>query len=520
MDYQEIAKQAFNDLNHKNFISAEKKLKKLLKKYPAEINFLNALAYVNFSQKKILDSINLLKKSLLINPSQHDCIKNLVINQMEINKYEDALETIEKSIDRFQKSAYLFYLRGNIFLKLDKIDEAIESYLNSTELDFEFKDSYLNLGYAYNKNRDYQKAISAYIKLIQLDSNSHDAHYNLAIAYNNIGSYGNAILHYETALKINPINEIAKFNLSILYLTQMRFAEGWPLWENRWYELQKPEFTTKINSCSSLDKSKKILIWGEQAIGEQILYGSMLKDLNDFKNLTVAVHKKLLPIYQRSINNIKFIDLENILEYQNYDYQIAMGSLGSFLRPDEKSFKNQPQKFLINDSKQSKKFKDKLEFGGKIVCGLSWISKNQFIGNHKSIKLDQMLSAFDLDKFEFINLQYGDTDHEIKEIEKKYGVKIKNINDLDKFEDIDGLLSLINVCDLVVTVSNVTAHLSGALGKKTFVLSPLEYGSMWHWHIGSKSPWYPSIKILRKKIDHSWDEPLKELYEDLKKIKN
>lgn len=519
MDYQEIAKQAFYDLNQKNFISAEKKLKKLLKKNPTETNLLNALAFVQYNQKRIDESINLLKKSLLINPLQTECIKNLVSSQIELNKYQEALLTVEKSLNYLPNNALIFFLKGNVLMRLDKKIEAIESYSNSIKFDSFFKESYLNLGYALNKNKEYLKAINTYLELIKMDPNMHDAHYNLAITYNNIGKYKDAISHYEIALDLNPYNNVAKFNLSILYLTLQRFTKGWPLWENRWYGLEKPEFTNKINTSVLLEKSKKILIWGEQAVGEQILYGSMLNDLLNFKNLTVAINKKLLPIYKRSFNNIKFIDLEAISDYESFDSQIAMGSLGFFLRPDEESFKKQPQKFLINDSNTSKDFKNKLELGDKIICGLSWISKNQFIGNQKSIKLDQLLSAFDLEKFEFINLQYGDTDQEVIEIEKKYNIKIKKIEELDKFENLDGLLSLISICDLVVTVSNVTAHLSGALGKKTFVLCPFEYGSMWHWHFGSRTPWYSSIKIFRKILEESWDHPIQYLSSELKNIK-
>ena len=53
---------------------------------------------------------------------------------------------------------------------------------------------------------------------------------------------------------------------------------------------------------------------------------------------------------------------------------------------------------------------------------------------------------------------------------EKIGTKIYRISEIDYFNDILGVSSIINACDLIITCSNVNAHLSGALGKKTFCI--------------------------------------------------
>ena len=72
-----------------------------------------------------------------------------------------------------------------------------------------------------------------------------------------------------------------------------------------------------------------------------------------------------------------------------------------------------------------------------------------------------------------VNLQYGDVDKEIREFEEQTGIKIIQCGSVDNREDLDGLAALIEACDLVVSTSNVTIHLAGALGKDTWVLLPL-----------------------------------------------
>ena len=64
--------------------------------------------------------------------------------------------------------------------------------------------------------------------------------------------------------------------------------------------------------------------------------------------------------------------------------------------------------------------------------------------------------------------------------------------------------SLIDACDVVVTVSNSTAHLAAALGKPTIVMLP-HHTPLWYWHHASMtSPWYPSVTLLRQAQPAQW----------------
>jgi ADP-heptose:LPS heptosyltransferase len=57
--------------------------------------------------------------------------------------------------------------------------------------------------------------------------------------------------------------------------------------------------------------------------------------------------------------------------------------------------------------------------------------------------------------------------------------------------------------DLVVTVDTSVAHLAGALGKKTLLMTPL--WPEWRWGLGrSKSKWYPNTQIVRQLTAGDW----------------
>ena len=76
---------------------------------------------------------------------------------------------------------------------------------------------------------------------------------------------------------------------------------------------------------------------------------------------------------------------------------------------------------------------------------------------------------------------------------------------LDLFLDVDGAAALIAACDVVVTASNVNAHLAGGLGKPTLLLAPFSRGAHWCWgHQGESTPWYGSVRVLRQPAPGDW----------------
>ena len=130
-------------------------------------------------------------------------------------------------------------------------------------------------------------------------------------------------------------------------------------------------------------------------------------------------------------------------------------------------------------------------------------------------------------KLRFIDLQYetkknlGETALEKKNLFKNNNIKIEEYKGIDKFEDIDGLTALISNCDIVVTSSNVTAHIAGGLGIKTFLFVPFSRGRLWYWHDeGDKSIWYPSIKIFRAESAGVWGTIFEKMAEAIKQELN
>lgn len=64
------------------------------------------------------------------------------------------------------------------------------------------------------------------------------------------------------------------------------------------------------------------------------------------------------------------------------------------------------------------------------------------------------------------------------------------------FADFDDTAAFVSALDLVITVCTSLAHLSGALGRRTWVL--LDVNPHWVWLLDRRdSPWYPGATLYR-----------------------
>jgi hypothetical protein len=98
-------------------------------------------------------------------------------------------------------------------------------------------------------------------------------------------------------------------------------------------------------------------------------------------------------------------------------------------------------------------------------------------------------------------------------INNENNVNIKECSTVDNFNDIDGHAALIAACDFVVSSSNTSAHISGAIGKETYLMCPTGKGFLWYWanQVNRKSLWYPSIQIFEQKVAGQWQDIVGEI---------
>jgi hypothetical protein len=138
---------------------------------------------------------------------------------------------------------------------------------------------------------------------------------------------------------------------------------------------------------------------------------------------------------------------------------------------------------------------------GRRRVAISWRSNQpagrEALARKKSAPLEAFRGISLRDDVALVDLQYGDTKAD-REAFASAGGRLLRIEGLDLFNDLDGILAAIDACDLVVTTSNVTAHLAGALGRETWLIHAGAHPAFYYWMAGpqGRSLWYPSVEIV------------------------
>lgn len=467
-----------------------------------------------------------LKKSISIDPLQFNFLMNLGNGLLDLNNPTEGFSCYEAACKLNSKSSDVFYNKGRAFKSLGRYQEAIESYKSSIKLDSRNYLAYMNLGFIMNERNQYQEALENYNRAIEIAPGDYQLFYNRGIVYSNLKLQELALDDFDEALRLNPVFKQSLYIKSFIKLASQSFQEGWYLYENRWQASEKAKYLkTSVPELTDFSVvNKTIFIWAEQGIGDQILFSSLLYDAFKTQNhFYVSLEPRLINLFKRSfshLDHITFISINERLAESKYDFHLPIGSLGKFFRNSIEDFNSHPKAYLKTDEIQVNALRNKIKKNSQKICGISWMSQNAEIGKEKSLSLTELLPILSIPNITFINLQYGETKKEINSILNQSGIEIYTIDEIDNFNDLDGLASLINTCDYIVTSSNVTAHIAGALNKETFLLIPYTHGRIWYWgESENKSLWYPSIEIFRCTENGLWSHPIEIITSKLKDIK-
>lgn len=325
---------------------------------------------------------------------------------------------------------------------------------------------------------------------------------------------------FNEAFRLDPDSADAKWTMGLMELQLGNFEHGWELYDERWgsSSFKSPKLKTRLPSWEIGKDYKSVLVWCEQGIGDQLLYGSLLSALKSHvDNVTVMIDVRLLNLFQRANPNIRFIPHNTKVQNSEYDSQIAIASIGRhFIKSTGDIDVYRATKYIKADPSRIAQVRQELQIKpGEFVIGLSWASTAPSIAKHKSIELKKLLGLWDIPNVKIVNLQYGKPDYDIEPFEQETGKLIYQTT-VNNFFDLEGVAAIMSLCDAVVSVSNANVHIAGAMGVDTFVL---DANKLWYWNHkeGRYSLFYPSVRLYpRANMVAPWDEQVEQITEELK----
>tara|TARA_B110000003_G_C16637456_1_gene528926 strand:+ start:386 stop:2536 length:2151 start_codon:yes stop_codon:yes gene_type:complete len=466
-------------------------------------------------QNNLEMAAHVFKKAISLKPEFAQAYNNLGNIFLDLGKLDEAAKALKMAISIAPSYSEAHNNIGNLFKEQQKLKEAITSYQKAISIDPNYADAYNNLGNAIRETGRSKDAIKLFEKCISLKRNHYNAYNNIGSALQDQGKLDEALTAYLKAISYKPDFADAHNNMAGVYLRKLDFKRGFELYEWRWKT--KAAHGSEVKTSKPFwegQKKKRIFLWAEQGIGDEIMFSSMIPELHAISSeLVVQCDERLVPLFRRSFNkDIVYESKRQNVREEDYDFHISMGSLFQIFRPDENSFKRTSRGYLKCNQTIVNDIRNKLQKNNsKKLVGINWRSNSLSPGAfHRNLSLAQLATCINASNIQLVNLQYGEVSEEIRLLKESYGVNILQFPKVDNFYDIDGLGALITVCDQIASVDNATAHLAGALGAKTNLLLP--FNSNWRWGTDQSTSYlYKSLKLYKQDFANDWDTALEAL---------
>jgi len=464
-----------------------------------------------------------LRRAVEINPNHGGTHYNLGNTLKDMGRLEDAANSFRRAVQLDPELAAAHNNLGDALSSLGQTDRAVECYQQALQVSPDNPDALNNLGNAYKRLGNFPDAITCLEKAATLAPGNPEMRNNLGSALRDSGHHSEAVDCFQAALSIAPDHPAAHCLLAFARLAEGDYGAGWREYEWRWKssEHEAPRIFPQPLWDGSPLAGKTILVWGEQGIGDEIMFASMLDELIiTAGSVLFESEHRMVPLFQRSFPTASVYDRTDPpasdLVSATADWQISLGSLGQFLRPTRDSFP-EPGAYLKADAEMVAAFRRRYTelAGGRRLVGISWRSGNQETGSQRSTQLTDWLPILSDENSRFVNLQYGDVADEIAALNAHHGIPVHHDETVNQLENMDDFAAQVASLDLVISVANTTVHVAGALGVETWALlaSPAD----WRWRLdGTATPWYASVSLRRQPSHGDWDRLLAETARELR----
>jgi tetratricopeptide (TPR) repeat protein len=543
-------------LNYQNQNYKKTKIlaEKIVKSFPNYFFAWKILGFLLFKENKLDQSIGFLKTAIKINSTDHEIYNilgkanlllgnlneaeanfftatslnynyfdaqfNLAMTNAKLGKFHEAEVVYKIAIELNSNHAQAHYNLGNVYVKLKNYEKAEKLYKKAIEIKSDYTLAFNNLGFIYWLSGKFEESEKNYKKAISLDPNYIEAYCNLGVTLQYMHKFDEAELNYKKAININPNYPEAYSNWALTLMYKGSYKESFELSEWRWktknnknkiFKSDKPLWNNQSNQT--------IYVWREQGIGDEIMFCSMINELIEEKSAKVILNcdQRLVPLFKRSLHkDITYKNDKTFISENDYDCHIPIASLANFFRFDATQFQKTSKGHLKHDKEKTNQINSILVKDNKTkIIGISWKTTSiKELAKFRNIPLMELVEKISKPNIKFINIQYGDTEEEILKVKEKMNIDIFTFKEIDNFNDLDSLASLMALCDKIVTIDNSTAQLAGSLGLDTGLLLSSAPDVRWGYQ-GSSCLWYESIKIYRQKKLGEWSDPLEHLEQDL-----
>lgn len=496
----------------------ERPLDNYISKYKRDVPLSNVVtaAKLKFELGKMEEALDLL--------SHHDIPRDeleatqiAVLCLYNLKRYEPGKTLIDYLLQQDNSNAS--YHEWNILFsyKVSKPDDVINSWEAFRKLDGQFTQRVGVLGFvirAYMSFGRLEEAQEVYDTFnLESDITNIDAAMFIADFEKQKGNFDRCKEILSSMKKKHPEIAEIRWNLALCQLASGDLQSGWANYESRWewadFTSPKRKFDAKRWDGDASLAGKKLLIWGEQGVGDQLRFLTLLPTLlsaNPGVQVTLELDQKLIKLVTTwfpEIDNIWPMGLDDttgVPDYSKFDYQIPSGSLPALYFNDPKTLQNIKYRLLKVSANKKQELLGEFSTKYKHIVGVSWRSMlltQGRIGDYVNANAFKNLISNAPPGTGFLLLQYAITDEE-KDIFRS--MENVFVPDADFLNEVDLNAVYAGACDLLVSCGTVVATMAGIFGVPVIswckVDDPVNLGQEFN-------PWFPNRYDIR--VQPNWD---------------
>lgn len=445
--------------------------------------------------------------------------------QVAQERWEEAEATLRRLLALEPQSAPARNNLGGVLVRTSRFAEAEALFRSVLAERPDFAAAHDNLGAALQAFGRFAEAEEHHRRALSLSPESPAAWSNLGNALRGQERFDEALAAYSDALVRKPGFPLAEWNRALALLLRGDFEQGWRAyhWRVRAGTSRFPRLPWPLWDGKA-PRNRRILVYGEQGIGDEIMFASCLPDLAAAGARPLLVcEPRLAPLFARSLSAVEVHGTRrgadsDVAGIEAPDAWLPLGTLPLYFRCRAEDFPSR-RAYLAADAESVRSWRARLAaLGPGLKVGIAWRGGREGMERlRRSIALTLWSPLGRIADVRLVSLQYGADAGEFDAARRDVGLTVAAFAGLDPLVELDGQAALIAALDLVIAVDSAVVHLAGALGASVWTLLPIPPD--WRWMCGrADSPWYPAMRLYRQTSPGDWASVLAHVARDLESL--